>query len=278
MILSSRNRNRRSSARRKRSRIGRNVGERRSRNVRKSRYQIAVPALRQSVRGRLVSPRFIRALLLLVAGWSIYWFGSADMFYIRGLQVSGNERVSMAELTATSGLEGINVFWVDTQAVEQAIEAMPDVESARVHCNLPADCFVQVVEQQALFVWRQGDAQVWIGVDGTALPARGGMPDAVVLDAAGSTALKPGDRLDLTLVAAIEQLEQVQPNVRLYQYSEQEGLSFQNAAGWPVRLGNGQEIDTKLDLLQSLTDYLSEQGVAPAFVDVRYPEAPYYGE
>lgn len=273
-----RNRKKRSSARRKGSQIGRNAGARRSRNVQKSRYQVAVPTLTQNLTQRLVSPRLIRALLLLTAAWLFYWFGSADMFYIRGLQVSGNERISTAEVTAYSGIQGINIFWVDTEAVEQAIEAVPDIESATVHCNMPADCFVKVVERQALFVWRQGDAQVWIGAEGMVFPARGELPDALVLDAAGSTALRPGDRVDLTLVAAIEELQRIQSEVRLYQYSEQDGLSFRNAVGWPVRLGTGQEIDVKLDLLRSLTDYLSVQGVAPAFVDVRYPEAPYYGE
>jgi cell division septal protein FtsQ len=184
----------------------------------------------------------------------------------------------VAELTAYSGLAGINIFWVDTHKVEQALEAVPDIDSARVHCNMPADCFVEIVERQALFVWRQGDSQVWIGADGMVFPARGELPDALVLDAAGSTALRPGDRVDLTLVAAIEELARIQPEIRFYQYSEQEGLSFRNAVDWPVRLGSGEEIHAKLELLRSLTDYLTEQGFAPAFVDVRYPEAPYYGE
>jgi cell division septal protein FtsQ len=158
------------------------------------------------------------------------------------------------------------------------LETVPDIESASVHCNLPADCFVEIVERQALFVWRQGDSQVWIGADGMVFPARGELSDALVVNAAGSTALKPGDQVDLTLVAAIEELARIQPEIRLYQFTEQEGLSFRNASDWPVRFGSGQEIHTKLELLRSLTDYLTGQGVAPTFVDVRYPEAPYYGE
>jgi cell division septal protein FtsQ len=224
------------------------------------------------------SLRLLSAALIALAGWLIYWFGSADLFYIRDLQVKGNERVSHAELMQASALAGINIFWVNPQDAEEALEALPDVASARVHCSLPADCLVELVERPVVFVWRQGDARVWIAADGTVVLARGDLPNAVVFDAVGSTALKPGDSLDLTLVSAVQQLERLQPDVRLYQYSDQYGLTFQHARGWQVRLGNGEAIETKVNLSHTLEAFLEGQGIGPAFVDVRYPEAPYYGE
>lgn len=278
MTRHSRRRSKRSSARRERSRSGRKSSVGRGRKAQTSSYQVEVPALKRGLDRSLVSPQMISALLLVVAGWLLYWFSNADVFYTRGLQVTGNERVPEAELMAISGLEGVNIFWVDTYAVEQVIEALPDIVSADVRCSLPADCVIDLAERPALFVWRQGDAQVWIAPDGMVLPARGDLPDALVLNAVGSTALKPGDNLDLTLVAAVEELERLQPDVRRYEYSDQYGLSFRNPSDWLIRLGDGREIVTKLNLVQALTDYLSSQDIAPAFVDVRFPEAPYYSE
>jgi cell division septal protein FtsQ len=244
-----------------------------------SRYPIAAPVLggaRQQIGWRLLSPRLISASLLIVAGWLIYWFSSADVFYVRSVRVEGNWRLPEDELLAMSGLEGVNVFWANTQAATQAIAALPDVESVQIRCGLPADCVIRLVEREALLVWRQGEAQIWIGADGTAVPARGHLPNAIVLDAVGSEALRPGDRLDATLVAAVQELERLQPSVRVYQYSDRYGLIFESAHGWPVRLGNGEEIAPRLALVRTLADYMSSQGIVPAFVDVRYLEAPYY--
>lgn len=269
---------RRISARRRRPWLKRALAWGRGPRARTSRYQVTAPALRQGVKRSPLSPRLISASLLVVAGWLVYWFVSADLFYIRGVQVEGNWRLPAADLATISGLEGVNIFWADTRAAERALEVLSDVESVRVTCGLPADCVIHLVERPASLVWRQGDAQVWIGTDGVAIPARGELPNAVVLDAVGSTALKPGDRLAPTLVAAVQELERLQPEVRAYQYSDRYGLSFKNSYGWPVRLGDGQEIATKLNLVQALADYLLDQGIAPAFVDVRYPAAPYYGE
>jgi hypothetical protein len=110
------------------------------------------------------------------------------------------------------------------------------------------------------------------------LPARGPLPYAIVLDAVGSTALKPGDKLDATLVRAVEDLERLQPEIRTYLYSDDYGLSFQSAYGWQARIGHGSEIERKLNLVAGLTDHFLSHGISPVFVDVRYPDAPYYGE
>jgi cell division septal protein FtsQ len=237
---------------------------------------VAVPIAGKSATRRSASSRWVSGLLLVVLGWLVYWFTSADIFYIRRLQVEGNWRLPEAELLAISGLEGVNVFWANTGAAERVIEALPDVASARVRCTLPARCVVTLVERPASLVWRQGDAQVWIGADGVVVPARGDLPNAIVLDASGSTALRPGDRLSPDLVAAVKALERSQPEIRVYQYSDRYGLSFRDTHGWLIRLGQGQEIERQLTVLDALAEHLQRQGIAPSFVDVRFPEAPYY--
>lgn len=244
-----------------------------------NRYPVAASVwggARRQISWRQAPPRLVSASLLIVAGWLLYWFCTADTFYIHGARIEGNWRLPDDELLALSGLEGVNVFWADTQAAVLALEALPDVKSARISCSLPANCVISVVERKALLVWRQGEAQVWVGADGVAVRARGDLPNAVVLDAAGSKALMPGDRLDATLVSAVGELEQLQPSVRVYGYADHYGLSFRNARGWLVRLGNGEDVATHLALLRTLTEYLVSQGIEPALIDVRYLEAPYY--
>ncbi len=247
----------------------------------RQRYEIAVPALGGAERMAhplQTMPRLVSGLLLVVAGWLLYWFSSADVFYIRHLKLEGNWRVPEAELLTMSGLDGVSIFWADSRAAERALETLPDVASAQVQCSLPARCVVRVRERPALLVWRQGDAQIWVGADGVALPARGDLPNALVLDAVESTALKPGDRLPPTLIAAVRELERLQPDVRVYQFSDRFGISYYNDFGWPVRLGHSGEIAAKLDLVYTLANYLVAQGITPKYLDVRFLEAPYYGE
>jgi cell division septal protein FtsQ len=250
----------------------------RSTRMRTARYQVAVPTLERAEERVIVLPRIVDVLLLVVVGWLLYWFTSADLFYINGLKVEGSWRLAEVELLSKSGLQGTNVFWADTQAAEIAIRALPDVESVDVRCRLPAECVVRVSERPPSVVWRQGDAEVWVGSDGVVLPPRGALPFAIVVEAVDSTALKPGDEIDPGLVSALTELERLQPDVRVYRYSDTDGLSFWNTHGWEVRIGDGHRIQSKLELADALTRHFLERGITPTFVDVRFPEAPFYKE
>jgi cell division septal protein FtsQ len=266
------------SARRSRSWLGGAFRSGRRRRSRTTRYEVAAPALKRNVKRQPLPARLISSVLLISMVWLMYWFSSDEAFYVHSLRVSGSERFSEAELMRIGGLDGLHIFWVDTKAVERTLELLPDFASVNVRCGLPADCVINVTERMPLFVWRQGDARIWIGGDGTVLPARGDLPEAIVIDGVGSKALRPGDQLSQDLVTAVEALARLQPDVRAYQYSDLYGLSFRNAHGWLVRLGEGPEIETKLQVLDALTEHLASQGVEPVFLDVRYPAAPYYEE
>jgi cell division septal protein FtsQ len=260
------------------SRSGRALNQGRRSKRPGTRYQTAAPAIRGRIeRGRL-SPRMFDVIMLLILAWLLYWLITADMFYVTGLTVKGSGRVSEGELLAASGLSGIHIFWADGRAAAQGIEALPDVKSAQVQCRLPAACTVKVVEDPSLLVWRQGQAQVWIGADGEVLPARGDLPHSIIVDAVGSTALRPGDRVDPALVEGVLELDRLQPDIQTYQYSTDHGLSFRNDQGWEIRLGIGPEMETRLGLMQEFEAYFQSQGITPSYLDLRFPEAPYYGE
>lgn len=258
--------------------LGRVLRFGRGKRTRTARYEVAVPAARRNMSRQLFPARFFSILLLAAAAWLLYSFNSNDIFYINDVRVEGNNRLSEEDLLVISDLLGMNVFWVDIHQAEQAIEALPDVSAARMRCGIPADCVIQLQERTPLFVWRQGDAQVWIGDDGIVLPVRGELPGSIVLNAGAGRALKPGDYLSEGIVTAVEELSRLKPDVKTYQYSEPYGLVFRNEHSWPVRIGEGADIGVKLKVLNAVTDHLVTSGITPSFVDVRYPDAPFYGE
>ncbi len=251
-------------------------------------YEISLPV---SLRGVKTRPRslpgsgrrastlpwhWVSGLLLVVSIWAVYWFANSSSFYIGQVEVEGNGRLSEAEILTLSQLSGMNVFWADTAQAVQRIEALPDVESAGVRCRLPAHCVIHVVERKPVLVWRQGEAHIWIGADGVAVAARGRLPNTTVLEAVGTTALKPGDRLDPKIIQAIQAMQALRPEVQVYQYSDHYGLMFSPSPNQTVRLGDGDRIAAKLAIMDALTKKLLDQGVRPSLIDVRYPEAPYY--
>jgi hypothetical protein len=54
------------------------------------------------------------------------------------------------------------------------------------------------------------------------------------------------------------------------------GLAFTDERGWRVILGEGPGMAERLQVLEWLVADLQARGLAPRFVDVRFPDAPYY--
>jgi hypothetical protein len=54
------------------------------------------------------------------------------------------------------------------------------------------------------------------------------------------------------------------------------GLVFTDERGWRVILGQGPGMGRRLQVLEWLAADLQARGLTPRFVDVRFPDAPYY--
>src|SRR5512136_3445701 len=60
--------------------------------------------------------RLAAALLLAALGWAAYAVFTSSSFYVYGAEVQGNAVVTPGEVYAASQLDGMSVFWVDTNA------------------------------------------------------------------------------------------------------------------------------------------------------------------
>jgi hypothetical protein len=93
----------------------------------------------------------------------------------------------------------------------------------------------------------------------------------------GSLPRQEDGRLDERVRVALAELWAAGANVTsTLTYVPGRGLAFTDERGWRVILGQGPGIDRRLQVLQWLAADLQARGVTPRFVDVRFPDAPYY--
>jgi hypothetical protein len=59
-------------------------------------------------------------------------------------------------------------------------------------------------------------------------------------------------------------------------YVPARGFVITDERGWRVIVGQGTGMRERLQTLEVVAAHLQAQGVTPKFVDVRFPEAPYY--
>lgn len=220
--------------------------------------------------------RLTALLLLAVLGWVIYAIFDSSRFYVYGAEVEGNTVVTPAEVYTASGMEGLSVFWVDPTAIAARVETLPNVRSAQVRVELPARAIITVEERQPELVWQTGDTLWWVDAEGTILPPRAVLTNTLTIIDADAQVVTSGQVLNSSVVEAAIALRQLLPDLSVMRYSQATGISFQTREGWPVYLGDAQNMDAKLTILVALYKDLLARGVSPQFIDVRFVERPFY--
>ncbi|MGQ9522835.1 MAG: cell division protein FtsQ/DivIB [Anaerolineae bacterium] len=210
------------------------------------------------------------ALLGLVLG-----FAFSPQFYVTNAQVIGAQWVPPQAIFAASGLERLHILWANPRTAEQRIlENIPSIEQVRVSCRLPARCVITVTEREPVAAWEQGGAYYWVDRAGGAFPASG--PLEGKWRVRGPLPTDEKGRVAHDVLVGLEELERlgVRPGPILYRPGR--GLVLEDPAGWRVVLGQGTGMARRLQVYLQIRTHLIEKGIAPRFVDVRFPDAPYY--
>jgi len=241
-----------------------------------------------------------RGLWLLLAaavigGGLVLWLTVDARFYVYDAQIEGNRRLSQEEIFEASGLPGLHILWARSRTIESRIlEAFPSLESVDASCHLPSECTISVVERRPRVLWNEGAAgsgeRWWIDEEGAIFLLRDEAASAATEagsehreDASGRwTVTGPlprddEDKLDEQVRVALAGFWQSGRDLpTAFQYSPEQGLSFVDEHGWRIIVGRGAGMARRLQVLELMVAHLESRGVTPRFVDVRFPEAPYY--
>jgi hypothetical protein len=205
----------------------------------------------------------------------VLWFAFSPQFYVTSAQVVGAQRVPPQAIFAASGLQRLHILWANPRAAERRIlENIPSIERARVSCQLPARCVIAVTEREVMAAWEQGGVYYWVDRAGGAFPAAG--PLEGEWRVSGPI---PTDKRGLVVqdvLVGLEELERlgVRPGPILYRPGR--GLVLEDPAGWRVVVGQGTGMARRLQVYMKIRAHLVAKGITPRFVDVRFPDAPYY--
>lgn len=216
-------------------------------------------------------------VLTLVAGLAL-WLTVDDRFYILDIDVTGNTRTPEGVVCQASELAGLHILWVRSDDVtDRLVQGVQGIEGAEVKCRLPSSCTIRVIERQPKFMWvevEQGSSW-WVDGEGVVFPATGEDSEGPVVR--GSLPLGEDGKLQESMRVALAELWAADTNVpQSFDYVPERGLIFNDPRGWRVILGTGHGMIQRMQVLDLLTAHLAARGISPLYVDVRFPEAPYY--
>ncbi len=235
-------------------------------------------------------PRWASMILMALCALGLYLITTDNHFTVSTASVLGNNRVSAEEISSAMGAMGKPAAMLSPHEIEYNIlAAFPDIASAHVVINLPAEVVVTVSERQPVAAWQQDGQTVWVDAKGYAFPPRGLVEGLVTISAVGTP---PGPAvvaeveqktigaqrfLNEEMAAALLVISPRVPQGSALVYDPRYGLGWADPRGWQAYFGHTHgDVNTKIQIYQSMVDYLSGQGIAPQLISVEYPDAPFY--
>jgi hypothetical protein len=232
--------------------------------------------------------RWLSFLLIAACGTALYFMTSDSSFTVSSASVFGNNRVSAEEVSSILGVMGKPSVFLNPAQIEYNILAtFPDVNGVRVDVNLPAEVVVTISERQPVAAWQQDGQTVWVDAQGYAFPPRGFVEGLVTISATGSPPVPDDFDLRQTvgarhflskdMAAGLMILSPHVPQGSALIYDPYYGLGWTDPRGWQTYFGHsGNDITVKLQVYQSMLDFLTRRGVTPKLISVEYPDAPFY--
>jgi hypothetical protein len=244
--------------------------------------QHAVPRQRRRLGWRIAS-LFLTGIL----GTALYFAWTLPTFRTSTAVILGNTRLTSEEINAVLGIAGESIFMLQPDQVENRLRLnYPELASASVYVYLPNHVYVSVTERTPVILWQQGEGYTWIDSSGVAFRPRGLVAGLVpviglAVPPAGTALindpLSPPPYLARELVDAILVLASNLPAGTPMTYDPIHGLGWNDNRGWQVSFGtSAHDMALKVRVYQSLVDSLMRRGMYPVFINVAYPDAPYY--
>lgn len=210
---------------------------------------------------------------------------NSTQFYVYGAEIAGNRHLSADVIYQMAGINEMNIFWIRSDRVEEAIGQLNGIKSVQVQCGLPAQVRIQVEEREPVVMWRMlaQEHDWWLDEEGVVLPYHGDVNDTIFVVDSSSRQLHEGDRLEPSgIVDSVQRLAAAVPNAQVFFYEPERGLSFvqqgQNGEQeWPVYVGTSVDLPRKIGILRTLSDYLAAHDIHPRYIDVRWADHPVYG-
>ncbi len=254
--------------------------------------------------------RLLSAFLTLLIGAALYMAWNTPGLKIEQITLSGNQRISSADVQAILNLNGKQIFTIDpVEIVKKITASFPDVTNVTAEVDSPAEVLVSFTERTPVLTWAYNKTSYWVDPSGFIFMPNGKVktpvniqanepppviekatPDQVTPEAQAKNASltkettapsQPaslvGKHISPTVMSSAIKLSAMLKKSTTLAYSSQDGLGWTDPQGWNVYIGlDLNNLDTKMLMYKAVVNQIKKDGVTPTMISVEDPDTPYY--
>lgn len=219
-------------------------------------------------------------ILLIAAGFAGFRIATWPGFFPKNIAVFGTSHVTAADVLKLAAIpNGRNVWLIDKHAAEARVDALPWVQTTRVHRSLPASVRIVVVERTPAACLQAGSARYLVDAGGHVIETScNAAPRAVVL---GWQSLGPQHAGSLVDVSTLTRFLADVQTLRAHHlepvytgFDRFGGLEATLGGGITVRFGDDRDLAQKAALVDPILQAYGKRTRDVAVIDLRAPSTP----
>ena len=222
--------------------------------------------------------RVICSMLFLFCAFMLIQLLTAPAFIALTPTVTGNKGLATSEiLDVARGIQGRNLFMLDSGKVLDSVLRLPGVKDAKVSLQLPNRVVIEITDQEPQIIWEARGARFLVDAQGEAIkPATGAGRFLLVTDPdPRAELLATGKRVDSRAIATVQQLETLLTGqVKSYEWAANVGVSVVMNEGWRAIVGWDDQLQVKVDVMKAAARSATQRQETLKSVDVRTPDRP----
>ena len=222
------------------------------------------------------------AVLLILFGLMLVLFFTSDVFYVRAVQVRGNNFISREEVFAFADIADFHMFWLNPDVIRENVMRSASVADLSVEIGWPPNLITIIVqERQPAIVWSDAGNETWIDIQGRVMRSRAEMPNLLhvnlVRDGSAGPRASAEDFTADTVLGALR-LQEILPASTHLDFHGVHGLGWTNELGWQVWMGSDGAalMSEKIKVYDVLVEYLNSRAIDVAELNIANPDAPFY--
>ena len=224
----------------------------------------------------------ISAVLFVFFAIILLLFFTSDVFYVKAIQVRGNNFMSREEVFAFSDIANFHMFWLDPEQIRHSVMRSSSVADVSVEIGWPPNLItILVQERQPALVWSDAGAETWIDIQGRVMRARAEMPNLLHINLIREELSGPKPRAeDFTgaMVLGALRLKEIVPEGENLDFHPVHGLGWTNDKGWQIWMGSDSAavMSEKILMYEALVANLNSRAIDIAELNIANPDAPFY--
>ncbi len=222
--------------------------------------------------------RILSGVLSVSIFLGLILLSQSGLFQVGNIEVQGLERFTVGDISQAINIKGSSIFFINPERIREDLRlTYPGLSDITVDVRWPANVLITLVERYPVLAWNWEGHVRWVDKYGVAFDPHDTGLDVVQVNSAILPPTIEDRFVDPRIVDTVAALAPYLPDNVDMIFDEAHGLGWHDSRGWVAYFGfNDDDAEQKMNVYQSLVDYLLGKRISPKMINVEFLESPYF--